>query len=120
MLYANNKASAFSRVAEYLDQDKRLILYNTFIMSDFNYCPLIWMFCGKDANVSQRIMWQDIAAPFAELLVPWVPEPRHLDGRKLVRGKERRKKGSSGQMITQPRFGADQRDYESIRSPFAQ
>ena len=22
-------------------------------------------------------------------------------------------------MITQPRFGADQRDYESIRSPFA-
>ena len=23
-------------------------------------------------------------------------------------------------MITQPRFGADQSDYESIRSPFAQ
>ena len=45
-------------------------------MSNFNYCPLIWMFCGKDANASinrvhkraLRIMWQDIAAPFAELL----------------------------------------------------
>ena len=49
---ANNKTSAFLRVAEYLDQDKRSILYNTFIMSNFNYCPLIWMFCGKDANVS--------------------------------------------------------------------
>ena len=66
----------FSRVAEYLDQDKRRILYNTFIVSNFNYCPLIWMFCGKDVNVSinrvhkraLRIMWQDIAAPFAELL----------------------------------------------------
>ena len=73
---ANNKTSAFSRVAEYLDQDKRRILYNTFIMSNFNYCPLIWMFCGKDGNVSinrvhkwaLRIMWQFIAAPFAELL----------------------------------------------------
>ena len=40
------------------------------------YC-LIWIFCGKDANVSinrvrkraLRIMRQDIAAPFAELLV---------------------------------------------------
>ena len=21
----------------------------TFIMSNFNYCPLVWMFCGKDA-----------------------------------------------------------------------
>ena len=51
--YANNKTSAFSRVAEYLDQDKKRILYNTFIMSNFNYCPLILMFCGKDANVSK-------------------------------------------------------------------
>ena len=61
----NNKTSAISRVAEYLDQDKRRILYNTFIMSNFNYCPLIWMFCPQRAL---RIMWQDIAAPFAELL----------------------------------------------------
>ena len=53
-------------------------------------------------------------------LLPWVPEPQNLNERKLVRGKERRKKGGSGQMIPQPRFGADQRDYESIRSPFAQ
>ena len=52
--------------------------------------------------------------------VPWVPEPQNLNERKLVRGKARRKKGGSGQMITQRRFGADQRDYESIRSPFAQ
>ena len=52
--------------------------------------------------------------------LPWVPEPQNLNEMKLVRGKERRKKGGSGQMITQPRFGADQHDYESIRSPFAQ
>ena len=39
--------------------------------------------------------------------LPWVPEPQNLNERKLVRGKERRKKGGSGQMITQPRFGAD-------------
>ena len=45
-------------------------------------------------------------------MIPWVPEPENLNERKLVRGKERRKKGGSGQMITPPRFGADQRDYE--------
>ena len=45
-------------------------------MSNFNYCPLILMFCGKDANASinrvhkraLRIMWKDILASFAELL----------------------------------------------------
>ena len=59
--------------------------------------------------------------------LPWVPEPQNLHEkpqnlheRKLAREKERRKKGGSGQMITRSRFGADQRDYESIRSPFAQ
>ena len=25
-------------------------LRNTVIISSFNYCPLVWMFCGKDAN----------------------------------------------------------------------
>ena len=52
-------------------------------------------------------------------ILPWVPEPQNLHERKLVREKERRKKGGSGQMMTQSRFGADQLDYESIRSPFA-
>ena len=64
--------------------------------------------CGN-INISGVARW-----------LPWVPEPQNLNERKLVRGKERRKKGVSGQMITQPGFGADQRDYESIRSPFAQ
>ena len=58
----------------------------------------------------------DRAYPHIE--VPWVPEPQNLHERELVREKERRKKGGSGQMITQSCFGADQRDYESIRSPF--
>ena len=47
---ANRKVSAFSRVAPYLNQEKDKILYNTFIMSNFNYCPLIWMYHGKTSN----------------------------------------------------------------------
>ena len=59
------------------DRKQRIVGNNKEIDDfNFNYCPLIWMFCGKDANVSinrvhkraLRIMWQDIAAPFAELL----------------------------------------------------
>ena len=47
---ANRKVSAFSRVAPYLNQKKGKILYNTFVMSKFNYCPLIWMYHGKTSN----------------------------------------------------------------------
>ena len=37
------KLSAFSRVANYLNYDNGKTLYNTFIISNFNYCLLIWM-----------------------------------------------------------------------------
>ena len=46
----SRKISAFSRVVPYIDEKKGEILYHTFIMSNFNYCPLIWMFCGKTQN----------------------------------------------------------------------
>ena len=44
---ANNKISAFSRISKYLDEKQSLLLYNSFIISQFNYCSLIWMFVGK-------------------------------------------------------------------------
>ena len=43
----NRKVSAFSRVANFLNYDKGKILYNTCVISSFNYCPLIWMYHGK-------------------------------------------------------------------------
>ena len=46
----SRKVTAFSRVARLLDYKKARLLYNAFILSSLNYCPLIWMFCGKAAN----------------------------------------------------------------------
>ena len=42
----NKNVKAFSR----LDLDKEKVLYNSFLLSNFNYCPLIWLFCGKQCN----------------------------------------------------------------------
>ena len=47
---ANRKVSAFSRVANFLNYEKGRILCNTFVMSNFNYCPLIWMYHGKTSS----------------------------------------------------------------------
>ena len=73
---ANRSVSAFSRVASYLQQSQKRLLYNSF-MSNFKYCPLIWMFCGKGANneINQihtrglRVLLDDYDAPCADLLV---------------------------------------------------
>ena len=55
---------------------KRKILYHTFIMSNFNYCPLIWKFCRKIQNKeidrvhkrALRILFNDYISSFEKLL----------------------------------------------------
>ena len=34
----------------YLSREQAMKLCSTVIISSFNYCPLVWMFCGKEAN----------------------------------------------------------------------
>ena len=54
-----------------------LVTRNSFVMSNFRYSPLIWMFCGKGANNkinkihkrALRVLFDDHNAPFADLLV---------------------------------------------------
>ena len=74
-----NKVKAFSRIARNLDYQKASLLYNSFIvfiLTNFNYCPLIWMFCGKTANEefnqvhkrALRVLLNDVDSTFEELL----------------------------------------------------
>ena len=72
----NRKVSAFSRVANFLNYEKGRILYNTFVMSNFNYCPLIWIYHGKRSSNrvdrvqkrALRILHNDFSLPFEVLL----------------------------------------------------
>ena len=42
---ANNKAKALFRIRKFLNLEQ--VLTEAYISSNFSYCPLIWMFCGK-------------------------------------------------------------------------
>ena len=46
----NQKASALSRLQDYISEKKAKLLLNTVVMSNFQYCSLIWLFCSKAAN----------------------------------------------------------------------
>ena len=73
---ANQKVKAFSRIAGYLQKHNAYVLYKTFVRLTLNYCPLIWMFCGKTANnrINQlhkralRVLHNDYTATFEDLL----------------------------------------------------
>ena len=73
---ASNKLHALARISGYLDLDKRRILMNSFFMSQFSYCPLIWMFHSRTLNNrinrlherTLRIVYQDSVSSFETLL----------------------------------------------------
>ena len=45
---ANRKLNALARLAPYMKLGKRRVLMNAFFISQFNYCPIIWM-CQSQA-----------------------------------------------------------------------
>ena len=47
---AVRQLNALARISKYLDFKSKTIIYNSFILSNFNYCPLAWHFCGKRNN----------------------------------------------------------------------
>ena len=48
--YANQKLHAFGRLRPYLGSDKSKLLSNTVVLSNFSYCPPVWLFCSNTAN----------------------------------------------------------------------
>ena len=46
----NQKLHALMRISKYLTKDKLRLIMKTFIESQFNYCPLVWMCHSRDLN----------------------------------------------------------------------
>ena len=70
------KFHALARISRYISKDKLRILMKTFIVSQFNYCPLVWMFCSaklkqKQENIQKRalrFLYNDDESTYEELL----------------------------------------------------
>ena len=73
---ANQKLHALARVSTFMNKKKLRMIMKSFIMSQFNYCPLIWMFHSRTLNnrinrIHERalkLVYKDSNKTFIELL----------------------------------------------------
>ena len=73
---ASQKLHALARVVNFMDLAKRKSLMKAFITSQFNYCPLIWMFHSRQLNNqinkiqerALRLVYKDNKLTFDNLL----------------------------------------------------
>ena len=72
----NQKLHALMRIKKYLSEEKLKLIMKTFIETQFNYCPLIWMCHSRDLNRkinklherALRVVYQDKHLTFEQLL----------------------------------------------------
>ena len=68
--------NALARISNYLDVSARRMIYNSFVASNFNYCPLAWHFCvvsyrNKMEKIQERclrIVYKDYDSSYDRLL----------------------------------------------------
>ena len=47
MQKASNQLNAIGRIQKYMGFKEKEVLLNSFVLSNFNYCPLVWYFCSS-------------------------------------------------------------------------
>ena len=66
---ANQKLNALARITKFTSSFEKKTLLNSFIKSQFSYCPLIWMFTSKGPNKKMiRLVLNDYQSTLDEML----------------------------------------------------
>ncbi len=73
---AGQQTSSIMRLSTIIGMKVKLSIYQAFILSNFNYCPVVWMLCGQ-GNVKKMepiqlkalfFFFNDFTLSYAELL----------------------------------------------------
>ena len=75
------------RLSEYLDIPARLAIFRSFIMTNFNFCPVVWHFCGSTNTLKLekiqerglRFVYQDYESEYEILCTKAGLTNLHLD-----------------------------------------
>ena len=74
---ASAKVTALSRLIKIVPMEKTKIVMNSFVESQFSYCPLVWMFCcsrklnNRINHIHERglrMVYEDYTSSFQDLL----------------------------------------------------
>ena len=73
---AARQLNVLQRLSKFLSVNTRLVIFKSFIRSNFNYCPIVWHFCSQTNSEkleklqfrTLRIVFNDYEASYEDLL----------------------------------------------------
>ena len=91
---ASKQLAVLKRLGRFLTKQGKLTIYNSFIMSNFNYCPVAWYYCSMTSTRNMekiqeralRFINDDFVLPLSDLLVSNNTDFLHIGRMKLMAG----------------------------------
>ena len=73
---AAKQINVLLRLSKFLSTETKVLIYKSFIRSNFNYCPLVWHFCSKTSSKKMeklqyralRLVFNDFVSSYESLL----------------------------------------------------
>jgi hypothetical protein len=83
---AGNQLNVLYRFKNIFSIEEKKILYTTFILSNFNYCPIVWNFCNSDMmrkmehiqERALRFIYNDTSSQYRDMLSSYKYETLHV------------------------------------------
>ena len=74
---SEQRLHALARISHFLDTEQLKGIMRAFILSQFDYCPLVWMFCNRTLDnkvnrIHERALWitcEDMRSDFATMFL---------------------------------------------------
>ena len=64
---ASCQINALKRISNFLNEQCRMNVYKSIISANFNYCPIVWLFCGKtNLNKLEKLQERALATVFSD------------------------------------------------------
>lgn len=89
---ASKQLAVLKRIGRFLKKQGKMVIYNSFIASNFSYCPLAWHFCSSSSTnklekVQERALRfinNDFTSSLPDLLKQTNTQPLHIRRLKLM------------------------------------
>ena len=89
---ASKQLAVLKRIGGFLTKQGKMVIYNSFIASNFSYCPLAWHFCSSNSTnklekVQERALRfinNDFTSSLPDLLKQTNTQPLHIRWLKLM------------------------------------
>ena len=64
---ASCQINALKRISNFLNEQCRMHVYKSFISANFNYCPIVWLFCSKTyLKKLEKLQEQELATVYCD------------------------------------------------------